>query len=382
VAGEKVHSNTVVVLEVQITMKILSVIGTRPEAVKMAPIVAKLSRQTEIDSRVMVTGQHREMLDQVLDLFDIKADYDLNVMQPSQSPLDVMSIILAKMQPILSEFSPDWLLVQGDTTSVLAATLAGNYSGCRIGHVEAGLRSYNRANPFPEELNRVLVDHASNICFAPTDLARKSLLKEGISPSLIYVTGNTVIDALQSMVRKIPRLTESYDFPEKKMILVTAHRRENHGQPIRQICRALKQISNRSDVHIIYAVHPNPEILEPVKKILTGIPNITLLPPQGYLAFLSLMARAYLILTDSGGVQEEAPSLGIPLFVLRSVTERPEAVNAGISKLIGVNTNDIVEEVNQLLNNPAQRAMMAQVANPFGDGKASERIVEILTNQP
>lgn len=359
-------------------MKVLTVIGTRPEAVKMAPVVDQLKRQPGVDARVLATGQHREMLDQVLAIFDINPDYDLNVMRPGQSPTDVMAAVLTGMQPILHEFNPDWVLVQGDTTSVLAAAEAAAYAGCHVGHVEAGLRSYDRSNPFPEELNRVLVDHISDACFAPTALARQALLKEGIADSRIHVTGNTVIDAVRAIVKRLPKTLDSDRFQDKRLILVTAHRRENHGQPIRQICAALKQLADRPDVHILYPVHRSPDIWKPVHELLDGVANISLLAPADYLTFVSLMAQSYLILTDSGGVQEEAPSLGVPVLVMRSVTERPEAVEAGVARLIGTRTDAIVAEVNRLLDQPDARAAMARAINPFGDGMAAQRIVETL----
>lgn len=359
-------------------LKILTVVGTRPEAVKMAPVIAQLANRPGVDSRVLVTGQHREMLDQVLALFEVAPDYDLNVMQPGQTPTNVLAAVLKEMQPVLREFAPDWVLVQGDTTSVLAAALAAAYAGCRVGHVEAGLRSYDRANPFPEELNRVLVDHASDACFAPTEKARRALLEEGVAPATVHVTGNTVIDALQSLAPKLPFGLRSEEECKKKLILVTAHRRENHGQPIRQICTALRRLANRSDVHIVYPVHRSPAIHQPVHEMLDGVANISLLDPQDYLAFVGLMAQSYLILTDSGGVQEEAPSLGVPVLIMRSVTERPEAVEAGVARLVGTESDYIVAEATRLLDSPDERAAMAQAVNPFGDGTAAQQIVEIL----
>ena len=359
-------------------MKILTVIGTRPEAVKLAPVVARLAQEPNADSYVLSTGQHREMLDQVLGLFEIVPRFDLRVMRPGQSPTDVMASVLSEMQPILRDLAPDWVLVQGDTTSVLAAALAASYAGCSIGHVEAGLRSYDRRNPFPEEINRVLVDHISDACFAPTERARQALEKEGISPSAIHVTGNTVIDALQTMVKRLPGAIGSKELDTRKQILVTAHRRESHGQPIRRICAALQQLASRSDVQVIYPVHRSPDIWEPVHQMLAGVANIALLGPVDYLTFVDLMARSYVILTDSGGVQEEAPSLGVPVMVMRSVTERPEAVDAGVARLVGTETELIVSEVARLLDQPEERSAMARAVNPFGDGKAAQRIVDIL----
>jgi UDP-N-acetylglucosamine 2-epimerase (non-hydrolysing) len=360
------------------TMKILSVIGTRPEAVKMAPVVSQLKKHPAIQAQVLVTAQHREMLDQVLDVFAIVPDYDLNVMRAGQSPADVLSGVVNGLQPVLQQFAPDWVLVQGDTTTVLAAALSAAYSGCRVGHVEAGLRTYDRRNPFPEELNRVLVDHASDILFAPTEVAAQALLREGIAQNRIHVTGNTVIDALQFMVRRLSPEHRPQVPPGKRLILVTAHRRENYGQPIRSICAALRLLAERPDVHIVYPVHPNPNIREPVHALLGDLDGVTLLQPQDYLSFVGLMSHAYLILTDSGGVQEEAPSLGTPVLVLRSTTERPEAVSAGTARLVGTDTASILAAATSLLDEPAAYAAMARAINPFGDGNAAERIVDIL----
>lgn len=344
----------------------------------MAPVVAQLACEPGVTSYVLATGQHREMLDQVLALFEIVPQFDLGVMRPGQSPTDVMAAVMVGMQPILREFRADWVLVQGDTTSVLAAAQAAAYAGSRVGHVEAGLRSYDRKNPFPEELNRTLVDHMSDACFAPTQLARQALLNEGIADAMIHVTGNTVIDALQTIVLKLSETIEPTPWQEKKLILVTAHRRENHGRPIRQICAALRRLAARPDIHIVYPVHRNPEIWNPVHEMLRDDANISLVPPMDYLEFVSVMARAYLIMTDSGGVQEEAPSLGVPVLVLRSVTERPEAVKAGVAQLVGTEPDVIVAEVNRLLNSPDERAVMARAVNPFGDGMAARRIVNVL----
>jgi UDP-N-acetylglucosamine 2-epimerase (non-hydrolysing) len=359
-------------------MKILTVLGTRPEAVKMAPVIAELVQRAEIQSRVLVTAQHRQMLDQVLHIFRITPDYDLNIMRPNQTPTEVLAAVLLGIQPILRDFAPDWVLVQGDTTTVLAAALAAAYEGSRVGHVEAGLRTYDRQNPFPEELNRVLVDHMSDLYFAPTDVSRQALLKEGIPLDRIYVTGNTVIDALQ-FISKLPFNGRQTNVPDgKRLILVTAHRRENHGQPIQNICAALRQLAARPDVHLIYPVHHNPNISEPVHSILGGVPNITLLEPQDYLSFAYLMRQAYLVLTDSGGIQEEAPGLGIPVLVMRAITERPEAVEAGVARLVGTHTATIVAEVTRLLDDPATYTSMARAVNPFGDGTAARQIVDIL----
>lgn len=359
-------------------MRILTVIGTRPEAIKMAPVVAELARHRNIESRVLVTGQHRQMLDQVLEIFKIVPDYDLDVMRPDQTPADVLARILSGIQPVLREFSPTWVLVQGDTTTVLGAALAASLAGCQVGHVEAGLRTYDRRNPFPEELNRVLVDHASDMHFAPTERSRQALLREGIAEHSVHLTGNTVIDALQVFAAQpAPRIVDEMP-TDRRIILVTAHRRENHGQPFRNILAALRALAARPDVHIVYPVHRNPNVWEPAHKALAGLENVTLLEPLDYLAFVPWMRRAYLIMTDSGGIQEEAPSLGVPVLVLREVTERPEAVEAGAAILVGTNTSDIIAQTTRILDSPAIHQTMAKQANPFGDGRAAERIVALL----
>lgn len=359
-------------------MKIISVFGTRPEAVKMAPVVAELRKHAQIESKVLVTAQHRDMLDQVLEIFSITPDYDLNVMQDNQTPTDVAAEVLKRLQPILRDEKPDWILVQGDTTTVLAASLAAFYSRVKVGHVEAGLRTYDRNNPFPEEINRVLADQLSDLHFAPTDTARHALLKEAIPPERIHVTGNTVIDALRVIVaRPVNGALPSYP-AGKRLVLVTAHRRENFGQPFANMLAALKQIADRDDVHLIYPVHPNPNVRGPAHEVLGTHPHVTLLPPMDYLAFAHLIGKAHLILTDSGGIQEEAPGLGVPVLVMRNVTERPEAVAAGTAKLVGTETATIVREAIRLLDDSAAHEAMARAVNPFGDGHAAERIVSIL----
>lgn len=359
-------------------MKIISVFGTRPEAVKMAPIVAELKKHSGIEARVLVTAQHRDMLDQVLQIFDITPDYDLNVMQDNQTPTDVAAAVLTGIQPILKSEKPDWILVQGDTTTVLAASLAAFYSRVQVGHVEAGLRTYDRYNPFPEEINRVVADQLSDLHFAPTGTAQQALLKEGIAPERVHVTGNTVIDALRVIVSRAPT-GELPSYPaSKRLVLVTAHRRENFGEPFAQMLQALRQIADRGDVHLIYPVHPNPNVHGPAHEVLGQHPRVSLLPPMDYLNFAHLMGKAHLILTDSGGIQEEAPGLGVPVLVMRHVTERPEAVAAGTAKLVGTHTATIVSEANRLLDDSAAHQAMARAVNPFGDGRASERIVQIL----
>jgi UDP-N-acetylglucosamine 2-epimerase (non-hydrolysing) len=365
-------------------MKVISVFGTRPEAVKMAPVVAELKRQAGVQSKVLVTAQHRDLLDQVLQIFGIAPDYDLDVMQEDQSPTDVAAEVLRRIQPILRDEKPDWILVQGDTTTVLAAALAAFYNRVRVGHVEAGLRTYDRLNPFPEEINRVVADQLSDLHFAPTETARQALLKEAIRPERIHVTGNTVIDALKVIVARpngdvATSLTPERLYPaDKRLVLVTAHRRENFGQPFANILTGLKRLADRGDVHLVYPVHPNPNVRSPAYEVLGDHPHVTLSPPMDYLAFAHLMAKAHLILTDSGGIQEEAPGLGVPVLVMRAVTERPEAVAAGTAKLVGTETEVIYAEAAKLLDDPVAHAAMARAVNPFGDGRAAERIVSIL----
>jgi len=366
-------------------MKILSIIGTRPEAVKMAPVVAELTRWPSAEAHVLVTAQHRKLLDQVLHLFDITPDYDLDIMTADQSPSDVFAQVLERIRPVLADFRPDWVLVQGDTTTVLAATLAAAYFQVPVGHVEAGLRTYDRTNPFPEEINRILTDHVASLHFAPTKNARNSLLREGISEKNVYITGNTVVDALQVITAR--QLTSSTKgilnrLPSRKrLILVTAHRRENFGAPLQRIITALLQLADREDIHLVYPVHPNPSVNEPVKKALGSHRNISLLPPLDYMTFVHLMKNAYVILTDSGGIQEEAPGLGVPVLVMRAVTERPEAIEAGTAALVGSKTEKIVSVTTRLLNDKSAHQEMAQAINPFGDGKAAQKIVEILLRQ-
>jgi UDP-N-acetylglucosamine 2-epimerase (non-hydrolysing) len=359
-------------------MRVLTVVGTRPEAIKMAPVVSELARRAGMESRLLVTAQHREMLDQVLNVFQIEPDYDLGVMRPDQSPTDVLTAVLAGLQPVLAKFAPDWVLVQGDTTTVLAAALGATYVGSRVGHVEAGLRTYDRQNPFPEELNRVLTDHASDLHFAPTESARRALLREGIASGRIHVTGNPVVDSLQFIARQASGRHRLAPPSGKRLILVTAHRRENHGEPLQNILAALRQLAARPDVHLVYPVHRNPNVWAPVHAALAGVPNVTLVEPLDYLDFVHLMARAYLILTDSGGIQEEAPSLGVPVLVMRMLTERPEAVEAGVARLVGTDCDLIVIEATRLLDDPAAHAAMTSAVNPFGDGRAARRIVDVL----
>jgi UDP-N-acetylglucosamine 2-epimerase (non-hydrolysing) len=370
-------------------MKVLIIAGTRPEAIKMAPVIRQLQcHPQQVQVSVCVTGQHRQMLDQVLHLFQIVPDYDLDLMRADQTPSQVAAAVLTALDPVLASLQPDWLLVQGDTTTVMAAALAAHHRRVRVAHVEAGLRTYDRANPFPEEMNRVVADHVCELHFAPTTGAQANLLREGIPPAGIFVTGNTVIDALlwassQPLDAATAAGLAEYGLLEAPaagpLILVTAHRRENHGQPIQDICQALRQLSRAwPGCRIVYPVHRNPNIWNPVHALLDGAPGITLIPPVDYLTLVHLMKQSTLILTDSGGIQEEAPSLGRPVLVLRKTTERPEAVEAGVVRMVGTGTERIVAEVNRLLADSQAYRQMAQGVNPYGDGRAAERIAAVL----
>ncbi|MDP6641618.1 MAG: UDP-N-acetylglucosamine 2-epimerase (non-hydrolyzing) [Nitrososphaerales archaeon] len=375
-------------MTISIQKKVLIVFGTRPEAIKMAPVAKALKKR--MDVRVCVTAQHREMLDQVLDLFEITPDDDLNVMQPEQDLFDVTGKVLIGMKKILSKNRPDLVLVHGDTTTTMATSIAAFYMKIPIGHVEAGLRTYNINSPFPEEFNRQLTTRLTKFHFAPTEKARSNLQKEQVLDNNIYVTGNTVIDALLSVIDKaretsypddllnqLPFLEEENKY--SRIILVTGHRRENFGKGFEEICQALYDIAkNNSEVQIIYPVHLNPNVRKPVKRIISNINNIHLIDPMDYLSFIKLMDACYLILTDSGGIQEEAPSLGKPVLVMRDTTERPEAVEAGTVKLVGSDKQKIVEAVNHLLNDDVKYNEMARAHNPYGDGHASERICKVL----
>jgi UDP-N-acetylglucosamine 2-epimerase (non-hydrolysing) len=369
--------------------KILAVLGTRPEAIKMAPVIKLLSKKMIV--RVCVTAQHREMLDQVLNVFDIKPDYDLDIMLPGQDLFDVTTNVLQGIKQVLSTEMPDVVLVHGDTTTAMATSLAAFYKKIPIGHVEAGLRTYNPTSPFPEEINRQIIGRLTKLHFVPTERARQNLLNEGVGDSNITVTGNTVVDALLSILEK----ARTNNFPKKliellpfldnmneskmRIILVTCHRRENFGTGFEEICKALNEIAlMHPNVHIIYPVHLNPNVLEPVERILSPIANIHLIKPMDYLSFVKLMDASYLILTDSGGIQEEAPSLGVPVLVIRETTERPEAVDAGTVKLIGTNHANIVEVTNELLTDENAYKKMAKAINPYGDGTASEQICKAL----
>ncbi|MCV9879331.1 non-hydrolyzing UDP-N-acetylglucosamine 2-epimerase [Brenneria izbisi] len=372
-------------------MKVLTVFGTRPEAIKMAPLVHALAQDKAFESRICVTAQHREMLDQVLRLFDITPDYDLDIMQPGQSLSEISCRILTGLEPVMTEFKPDLVLVHGDTTTTLTASLAAFYQRIPVGHVEAGLRTGNIYSPWPEEANRKLTGHLAMYHFAPTENARQNLLREHLSDRHIVVTGNTVIDALfwvrDRIIRDAElgrRLDQQYAFLDttKRLILVTGHRRESFGGGFERICSALADIAKQHpDVQIVYPVHLNPNVSEPVNRILSGINNVMLIAPQDYLPFVYLMNRAYMILTDSGGVQEEAPSLGKPVLVMRETTERPEAIEAGTVRLVGTDVTKIVDTVSLLLTDENEYQMMSRAHNPYGDGQACQRIVDAIKNR-
>jgi UDP-N-acetylglucosamine 2-epimerase (non-hydrolysing) len=372
-------------------MKVLSIFGTRPEAIKMAPLVVNLKKNPQINSVVCVTGQHREMLDQVLDLFEITPDYDLNVMKKNQSLSEVTSRIITNLSPILDEVKPDLILVHGDTTTTFSAALSGFYHQVSVGHVEAGLRTGNIFSPWPEEANRKLVSCVTEMHFAPTKQAMVNLKQENIDESKIIVTGNTVIDALVMIKDKIESdadlqnsLGENFPFigEGKRIVLVTGHRRENFGQGFENICESLKILAIKNkDVNFVYPVHLNPRVREPVNQLLSNIDNIHLIEPQGYLEFVYLMINSYIILTDSGGIQEEAPALGKPVVVMRDTTERPEAVSAGTVVLVGTDKNKIIDAIDILLNNESKYRKMSMSHNPYGDGTASQKIIQQIIDK-
>jgi len=369
-------------------MKILSVFGTRPEAIKMAPLIKMLESEPGLNARVCVTAQHRQMLDQVLELFEIKPDYDLDIMKPGQTLSGITTEILNRIEPVLIDFRPDLVLVHGDTSTTFGATLAAYYQRIPVGHVEAGLRTGNLYSPWPEEANRKLTGAVAKLHFTPTEQSRQNLLHEGVASSDIYVTGNTVIDALlwvtrkleadQSLVRDL-QLRFPFLREQSRLVLITGHRRENFGVGFERICSAIRTLAARfPDVDFLYPVHLNPNVREPVGRILDGLDNVHLIEPQDYLPFIYLMTRAYIILTDSGGIQEEAPSLGKPVLVMRETTERPEAVTAGTVKLIGTDEQRIIEAVTTLLTEKIEYNLMSFAHNPYGDGKASERILQSI----
>lgn len=367
--------------------KILVAFGTRPEAIKMAPVVKELAQDDSIELKVCITAQHREMLDQVLDLFEITPDFDLDLMEPGQTLTQLTGRILHGMQGVFQSWRPDWVLVHGDTTTTMATSLAAYYEQISVGHVEAGLRTGNMYSPFPEEMNRKI---ASAICthhFAPTTQARENLLREGIDPAAINITGNTVIDALLDVTQRIrddsslaEKFASQFHYLDagKRLILVTGHRRENFGDGFESICRAIRDISARADVQIVYPVHLNPNVQDPVNRILSDSKNVHLIEPLDYLPFVYLMDRADILLTDSGGIQEEAPSLGKPVLVMRDTTERPEAVAAGTVRLVGTNQETIKAQVALLLDDECEHIKMSRAHNPYGDGDAAKKIVTIL----
>lgn len=368
-------------------IKLLNIIGTRPEAVKMSPVIQIAREHPDIESYLCVTAQHRQMLDQVLSVFDIKPDFDLNLMQPNQSLAQITASILTNLEPILTKVNPDWIFVQGDTTTVMTAALLSFYNRIKIGHIEAGLRTRDKWQPFPEEINRRIAGVVADLHLAPTQGARQNLLNEGVEDWRIYVTGNPAIDALRIITSRpapadVQNLFDQYHIGQngKKLILVTAHRRENFGQPIIDICTALKTIAEQyqDQVHILYPVHLNPNIQEPVYRLLGPVSNITLLPPLDYLPMAHLLKAAYLVLTDSGGIQEEAAGLHKPALVMREVTERPEGVAAGVLKLVGTNPEKIISHVQELLEDQVIYHKMSQSKNPFGDGYAAEKIIKSL----
>jgi len=368
-------------------MKVLVVFGTRPEAIKMAPVVKALAASEAIRPVICLTGQHRDMLAGILDFFGLTADHDLRVMRPEQDLTYVTNAVLAGMQRVLAAEAPDWVLVHGDTTTALAAALAAFYAGCRIGHVEAGLRTGDMHRPWPEEMNRSVIDRLADRLFAPTASARANLLKENMAAEKIVVTGNTVVDALFAVRAALEgdralQQTAAAGFgfldPGKKLILVTGHRRESFGHGFEQICAGLRRIAQRADVQIVYPVHLNPSVQAPVRRILGDLPNVHLLAPLDYVPFVHLMMRSHVVLTDSGGIQEEAPSLGKPVLVMRAVTERPEAVAAGTVALVGTDEVRIHGAVAELLDQPSRYAAFARAHNPYGDGLASLRIRDSL----
>ena len=380
-------------------LRVLSIFGTRPEAVKMAPVVQRLAQTPGIEARVCVTAQHRQMLDQVLELFAITPDIDLNLMQPDQSLAQITAAIFTDLDPVLSDLRPDWVLAQGDTTTVMATALLAYYRRLRFGHVEAGLRTGDKWQPFPEEINRHVAGVVADLHFAPTEWSRQNLLHENIPPERIVVTGNPVIDALQSVAKRpltpqvqdlfqsigLPREVDEASFDRfaptgPRLILVTAHRRENFGLPLEQICLALRALAEtyRSGIRIVYPVHLNPNVQGPVRRLLGDIPNIFLLPPLDYLPLVQFMKRATLVLTDSGGIQEEAPGLGVPVLVLREVTERPEGLQAGTVRLVGTDAKKIISQSRLLLDDRQAHLSMARAVNPYGDGHAAERIVKAI----
>ena len=362
-------------------IKVLTIFGTRPEAIKMAPLVKEIEKNSDVfESVVCVTAQHRQILDQVLELFEIKPDYDLDIMKENQNLWSLTSDVLLKTKEVIDEVQPDVVLVHGDTTTSMAAALSAFYAKVPVGHVEAGLRTFDKYYPFPEEINRVFTDAICTYYFAPTDKSCENLVKSYVAKENIYKTGNTVIDALLYTVENRVEEVEGLELkPNLKTILMTSHRRENFGEPIREICKAiLELVKNNDDIQVVYPVHPNPNVRKPVYELLDNVERVHLIEPLEYAQFCSLMKKAHIILTDSGGVQEEAPSLGKPVLVLRDTTERPEAIEYGTVKLVGTDKAKIVSTVEKLLKDEVEYKKMSEAINPYGDGLASKRIVEVL----
>lgn len=358
--------------------KLMCVVGTRPEAIKMAPLITRLRHEPWADCCVLSTAQHRQLLDQVLDVFDIKPDIDLNIMRPNQSLTELTSRLLIDVDAVLEKEQPDAVIAQGDTTTVMTVALACFYRRIPFGHVEAGLRTGDMLNPFPEEMNRVVAGRIARWHFAPTASSRNNLLREGIAEDTVAQTGNTVIDALMDVVDRCDHLMPPVR-EGGRLVLVTSHRRENFGEPFQEICQAIRDlVMANEDIEVLYPVHPNPNVRDTAHRMLGGLPRVTLTEPLDYLPFVAAMKRAYLILSDSGGVQEEAPALGKPVLVLRRETERPEAVDAGVVKLVGPDRNRIVEESQRLLDDPLAYKAMARGVSPYGDGHAAERIIGVL----
>ena len=373
-------------------MKVVVVFGTRPEAIKLAPVISELDRQSQegkVSYATCVTAQHRQMLDQVLEVFNIHPDYDLDLMSEGQTPAQVAAAVLSSIEPVLVAESPDYVIVQGDTTTVAAASLASHYAGIRVAHVEAGLRSNDKWQPFPEETNRKVASVIADIHFAPTALARSNLLGEGVNEQSIVVTGNTVIDALRIIASRdrpaeIGNLIDSMTWlSEDRLLLVTAHRRENFGEPMANICSAIKILTHEHrNLKVVFPVHMNPDVRQPVTEMLSGNDNIILIDPLDYTSLVHLMASAHVILTDSGGIQEEAPALGKPVLIMREVTERPEGIEAGVARLVGAKSRSIINAVQLLLEDKREYDKMSKAVNPYGDGKASPRIVRTLLSEP
>jgi UDP-N-acetylglucosamine 2-epimerase (non-hydrolysing) len=366
-----------------ILQKLLLIFGTRPEAIKMAPVVKILENSQQFKIITAITAQHRQMLDQVLELFNIYPQYDLNIMQSGQTLTDITTRVLQGLKEIMADEKPDLVLVHGDTSTTFAGSLAAFYQQIPVGHVEAGLRTYNKYSPYPEEMNRKLTGCLTDMHFAPTQTAKEALLNEGVNPASIVVTGNTVIDALFRMVKKDYHfdnpLLNAIDYQNKKVVLLTSHRRENLGEPMRHIFGAIKEIvSANRDTEVVFPVHLNPKARELAQEILGGLDRVHLIDPLDYEPFTNLMGKCYLVLTDSGGIQEEAPALGKPVLVLRETTERPEAIQAGTVKLVGTNQKEIVREANLLLSDPSEYAKLANAVNPYGDGKAAARILQAI----